>query len=85
MLEFKIENEHVRKLCYEGDTHTIYKELMKAVCDVLLHMRLENDEGRIPYSNAVTEFGQNIAMLAQRTKVEFDLIQKLHEAGRSDT
>jgi hypothetical protein len=84
MLEFKIENEHVRKLCYEVDTHTIYKELMKAVCDVLLHMRLENDEGRIPYSNAVTEFGQNIAMLAQRNKAEFDLIERLNEAGRSD-
>jgi hypothetical protein len=84
MLEFKIENEHVCKLCYEGGTHTIYKELMKAVCDVLLHMRLENDEGRIPYSNAVTEFGQNIAMLAQRNKAEFDLIERLNEAGRSD-
>lgn len=77
MLEFKISGETVEKIVLRGDTHTVYKELMKAVCDILMEMRLEKDDGRVPYADAVTEFGQHLILLAQKRKNAFDVIDAL--------
>lgn len=79
MLEFKISEDTVEKLVVEGDTHTVYKELMKAVCDILLKMRLEKESGRVSYSDAVTEFGQHLILLAQKRKNAFDVIDALRQ------
>ena len=78
MLEFKISGETVEKIVPRGDTHTVYKELMKAVCDILMEMRLEKESGRVSYSDAVTEFGQHLILLAQKRKNAFDVIDALH-------
>ena len=78
MLEFKISEDTVEKLVINGDTHTVYKELMKAVCDILMEMRLEKESGRVSYSDAVTEFGQHLILLAQKRKNAFDVIDALH-------
>ena len=77
MLEFKMLNGNCAKLVMSGDTHTIYKELMHVVCNILQHMHLENDSGEIPLSDSVTEFGQRLIMLSQKHKDEFDLLGKL--------
>lgn len=79
MLEFKISEDTVEKLVINGDTHTVYKELMKAVCDILLEMRLEKESGRVSYSDAVTEFGQHLILLAQKRKNAFDVIDALRK------
>lgn len=77
MLEFKISEDTVEKLVINGDTHTVYKELMKAVCDILMEMRLEKESGRVSYSDAVTEFGQHLILLVQKRKKAFDVIDAL--------
>ena len=77
MLEFKISGETVEKIVPRGDTHTVYKELMKAVWDILMEMRLEKEGGRVPYADAVTEFGQHLILLAQKRKNAFDVIDAL--------
>ena len=77
MIEFKISEDTVEKLVVKGDTHTVYKELMKAVCDILMEMRLEKESGRVPYADAVTEFGQHLILLAQKRKNAFDVIDVL--------
>ena len=79
MLEFKISEDTVEKLVINGDTHTVYKELMKAVCDILMEMRLEKESGRVSYSDAVTEFGQHLILLAQKRKNAFDVINALRK------
>jgi hypothetical protein len=79
MLEFKISEDTVEKLVINGDTHTVYKELMKAVCDILMEMRLEKESGRVSYSDAVTEFGQHLILLAQKRKNAFDVIDALRK------
>ena len=79
MLEFKISKDTVEKLVINGDTHTVYKELMKAVCDILMEMRLEKESGRVSYSDAVTEFGQHLILLAQKRKNAFDVIDALRK------
>lgn len=50
---------------------------MKAVCDILMEMKLEKESGRVPYADAVTEFGQHLILLAQKRKNAFDVIDAL--------
>lgn len=79
MLEFKISEGTIEKLVINGDTHTVYKELMNAVCNILMEMGLEKESGRVSYSDAVTEFGQHLILLAQKRKNAFDAIDALRK------